>query len=154
MIFTGDNSAKSVADELGITRFETGLLPEQKLSLLENELKSGKKVAFIGDGINDAAALARADVGIAINAQDIAVAAADVVLLNHSTKALSTALKIAKRTKIIAWENIIFALGSKALIMVLGIFGVAGIWTAVFGDVGVSLLCVLNAMRAGKFKAF
>lgn len=151
LMLTGDNeiAAKAVAKELGIDRFYAGLLPEQKLELLERELGRGV-VAFVGDGINDAAALARADVGIAINAQDAAASAADVVIINGDIRALSKALGIAKRSRGIAWENIIFALTSKAVIMVLGTVGLAGIWAAVFADVGVSLLCVLNAMRAGR----
>lgn len=153
-ILSGDNekSVKSVADELGISNFKAELLPKQKMEFLEQELENSL-VAFVGDGINDAAALARSSVGIAINGQDVAVEAADVVLLRKETKSISIALKIAKRTRRIAWENIIFALGSKLCIMALGAVGLVGIWAAVFADVGVSLLCVLNAMRAGKFKA-
>lgn len=151
LMLTGDNeiAAKAVAKELGIDRFYAGLLPEQKLELLERELGGGV-VAFVGDGINDAAALARADVGIAINAQDVAASAADVVIINSDIRALSKAFGIAKRSRGIAWENITFALGSKIVIMVLGAVGLAGIWAAVFADVGVSLLCVLNAIRAGR----
>lgn len=151
LMLTGDNeiAAKAVAKELGIDRFYAGLLPEQKLELLERELGGGV-VAFVGDGINDAAALARADVGIAINAQDVAASAADVVIINSDIRALSKAFDIAKRSRDIAWENITFALGSKIVIMVLGVVGLAGIWAAVFADVGVSLLCVLNAIRAGR----
>ena len=151
LMLTGDNeiAAKAVAKELGIDRFYAGLLPEQKLELLERELGGGV-VAFVGDGINDAAALARADVGIAINAQDVAASAADVVIINSDIRALSKAFGIAKRSRGIAWENIIFALGSKIVIMVLGAVGLAGIWAAVFADVGVSLLCVPNAIRAGR----
>ena len=151
LMLTGDNeiAAKAVAKELGIDRFYAGLLPEQKLELLERELGGGV-VAFVGDGVNDAAALARADVGIAINAQDVAASAADVVIINSDIRALSKAFGIAKRSRDIAWENITFALGSKIVIMVLGVLGLAGIWAAVFADVGVSLLCVLNAIRAGR----
>ena len=151
LMLTGDNeiAAKAVAKELGIDRFYAGLLPEQKIELLERELGGGV-VAFVGDGINDAAALARADVGIAINAQDVAASAADVVIINSDIRALSKAFGIAKRSMGIAWENITFALGSKIVIMVLGVLGLAGIWAAVFADVGVSLLCVLNAIRAGR----
>lgn len=151
LMLTGDNeiAAKAVAKELGIDRFYAGLLPEQKIELLERELGGGV-VAFVGDGINDAAALARADVGIAINAQDVAASAADVVIINGDIRALSKAFCIAKLSRGIAWENIIFALTSKAVIMVLGTVGLAGIWAAVFADVGVSLLCVLNAIRAGR----
>lgn len=151
LMLTGDNeiAAKAVAKELGIDRFYAGLLPEQKIELLERELGGGV-VAFVGDGINDAAALARADVGIAINAQDVAASAADVVIINSDIRALSKAFGIAKRSRGIAWENITFALGSKIVIMVLGVLGLAGIWAAVFADVGVSLLCVLNAIRAGR----
>ncbi|MDD7599410.1 MAG: heavy metal translocating P-type ATPase [Campylobacter sp.] len=151
LMLTGDNeiAAKAVAKELGIDRFYAGLLPEQKIELLERELGGGV-VAFVGDGINDAAALARADVGIAINAQDVAASAADVVIINSDIRALSKAFDIAKRSRGIAWENITFALGSKIVIMVLGVLGLAGIWAAVFADVGVSLLCVLNAIRAGR----
>ena len=151
LMLTGDNeiAAKAVAKELGIDRFYAGLLPEQKIELLERELGGGV-VAFVGDGVNDAAALARADVGIAINAQDVAASAADVVIINSDIRALSKAFDIAKRSRSIAWENITFALGSKIVIMVLGTVGLAGIWAAVFADVGVSLLCVLNAIRAGR----
>lgn len=151
LMLTGDNeiAAKAVAKKLGIDRFYAGLLPEQKLDLLERELGGGV-VAFVGDGVNDAAALARADVGIAINAQDVAASAADVVIINSDIRALSKAFCIAKRSRGIAWENITFALGSKIVIMVLGVLGLAGIWAAVFADVGVSLLCVLNAIRAGR----
>ena len=151
LMLTGDNeiAAKAVAKELGIDRFYAGLLPEQKLELLERELGGGV-VVFVGDGVNDAAALARADVGIAINAQDVAASAADVVIINSDIRALSKAFDIAKRSRDIAWENITFALGSKIVIMVLGAVGLAGIWAAVFADVGVSLLCVLNAIRAGR----
>ena len=151
LMLTGDNeiAAKAVAKELGIDRFYAVLLPEQKIELLERELGGGV-VAFVGDGINDAAALARADVGIAINAQDAAASAADVVIINSDIMALSKAFGIAKRSRDIAWENITFALGSKIVIMVLGAVGLAGIWAAVFADVGVSLLCVLNAIRAGR----
>lgn len=151
-ILSGDNekSVKIVADEIGISNFKAELLPQQKMEFLESELENAL-VAFVGDGINDAAALARASVGIAINGQDIAVEAAGVVLLHKEIKAISTALKIAKRTRRIAWENIIFALSLKLGIMALGAVGLVGIWAAVFADVGVSLLCVLNAMRAGKF---
>ena len=136
LMLTGDNeiAAKAVAKELGIDRFYAGLLPEQKLELLERELGGGV-VAFVGDGVNDAAALARADVGIAINAQDVAASAADVVIINGDIRALSKAFDIAKRSRGIAWENIIFALTSKAVIMVLGTVGLAGIWAAVFADV-------------------
>ena len=144
LMLTGDNeiAAKAVAKELGIDRFYAGLLPEQKIELLERELDGGV-VAFVGDGINDAAALARADVGIAINAQDVAASAADVVIINSDIRALSKAFGIAKRSRSIAWENITFALGSKIVIMVLGVLGLAGIWAAVFADVGVSLLLSL-----------
>ena len=136
LMLTGDNeiAAKAVAKELGIDRFYAGLLPEQKIELLERELGGGV-VAFVGDGVNDAAALARADVGIAINAQDVAASAADVVIINSDIRALSKAFDIAKRSRGIAWENIIFALTSKAVIMVLGTVGLAGIWAAVFADV-------------------
>ena len=128
LMLTGDNeiAAKAVAKELGIDRFYAGLLPEQKLELLERELGGGV-VAFVGDGVNDAAALARADVGIAINAQDVAASAADVVIINSDIRALSKAFGIAKRSRGIAWENITFALGSKIVIMVLGAVGLAGI---------------------------
>ena len=151
LMLTGDNeiAAKAVAKELGIDRFYAGLLPEQKLELLERELGGGV-VAFVGDGINDAAALARADVGIAINAQDVAASAADVVIINSDIRALSKAFGIAKRSRDIAWEKITFALGSKIVIVVLGAVGLAGIWAAVFAAAGVSLLCVLNAIRAGR----
>lgn len=148
IMLTGDNedAAKAVAAELGIDEYKSELLPDMKVQALENI--SGR-CAFVGDGINDAPVLSRADVGIAMGAlgSDAAIEAADVVLMNDDVKSLADALYTAKATKRIVVQNIAFALGVKALFLVLGAFGVAGMWEAVFGDVGVMIIAVLNSMR-------
>ncbi|MBR3269318.1 MAG: cadmium-translocating P-type ATPase [Oscillospiraceae bacterium] len=153
-MLTGDDRtiAESVASELSLDGFRAELLPDQKLSELEQMLRkipSGEKLAFVGDGINDAPVLARADLGIAMGAlgADAAIEAADVVLMTDEPSGLLAALKTAAKTRRIVTENLIFALSVKLLLLVLGAIGAAEMWAAVFGDVGVAILAVLNAMR-------
>lgn len=148
VMLTGDteDTAKAVAYELGIDEYRSELLPDMKVKALEN---IQGKCAFVGDGINDAPVLSRADVGIAMGAlgSDAAIEAADIVLMNDDVNSIADALYTARATKRIVMQNIVFALGVKALFLVLGAFGVAGMWEAVFGDVGVMVIAVLNAMR-------
>ena len=154
VMLTGDDGAiaEEVANDIGIDEYHAELLPQDKLEILEcldASKTKGTKLAFVGDGINDAPALARADVGIAMGGlgSDAAIEAADVVLMTDEPSKLVDALKLAKATKRIVVQNIVFALGIKALFLILGAFGIAGMWEAVFGDVGVALLAVLNSMR-------
>ncbi|GHU67906.1 cadmium-translocating P-type ATPase [Clostridia bacterium] len=154
VMLSGDAGAvgERVGRELGIDRVYAELLPHQKVEKLEGMLKAreGKgKIAFVGDGINDAPALARADVGIAMGGvgSDAAIEAADVVLMTDEPSKIAEAIGIAKRTRGIVMQNIVFALAVKAVILGLGAAGIATMWAAVFGDVGVALLAVLNAMR-------
>lgn len=155
VMLTGDNKAvaEKAAKEIGVDTVYSELLPDQKVEKLE-ELYRGKsakgKTAFVGDGINDAPVLARADVGIAMGGlgSDAAIEAADVVLMTDEPSKLITAVRVAKKTHQIVWQNILFALGVKAVILVLGAFGAATMWEAVFGDVGVTVIAVLNSMRA------
>lgn len=154
VMLTGDNSAiaASTADSLGIDSFYSELLPHQKVEIIEKleaENEKNSKLVFIGDGINDAPVLARADIGIAMGAlgSDAAIEAADIVFMNDEPSKIITAIEIAKKTKKIVWQNIVFALSIKALVLLLGAVGLATMWAAVFADVGVALLAVLNAMR-------
>ncbi len=144
----GEDIARSVAESVGIDEFHAGLLPDDKLNRI-NEMAGDGKTAFVGDGINDAPALARADVGIAMGAlgSDAAIEAADVVLMNDDPAKLADALKIARKTRRIVNQNIVFSLAVKAVFIILGAVGVSGMWEAVFGDVGVMVIAVLNAMR-------
>lgn len=157
VMLTGDNAdtAKYVADKIGIDEYHAELLPNQKVEFVEKlqyKTESKRRVAFVGDGINDAPVLARADIGVAMGGlgSDAAIEAADVVLMTDEPSRLINAVKIARKTKRIVRQNIIFALGVKALFIVLGAFGIAGMWEAVFGDVGVMIIAVLNAMRIFK----
>ncbi|MBE5731071.1 MAG: cadmium-translocating P-type ATPase [Clostridiales bacterium] len=155
VMLTGDERsiAKEVTGQLGIDELYAELLPHQKVEMLE-QIASEGKVAFVGDGINDAPVLARADVGVAMGGlgSDAAIEAADVVLMSDEPSALPRVIDIAKRTNRIVRQNIIFALGVKAAILILGAFGIAGMWAAVFGDVGVTVLAVGNALRIMKRK--
>ena len=159
VMLTGDNEAigKNIAEKLGIDKVFTELLPNEKVEKLEEiyKTKSEKgKVAFVGDGINDAPVLARADLGIAMGGagSDAAIEAADVVIMNDEPSKIVTAIKIAKKTKEIVWQNITIAFAVKIVVMALGLFGDATMWEAVFADVGVALLAVLNATRVLKYK--
>ncbi|MFP3090536.1 cadmium-translocating P-type ATPase [Treponema sp. TIM-1] len=156
-MFTGDSKAvgESIAKQIGLDAVYAELLPHQKVESLEalerNKSGSGKLV-FVGDGINDAPVLARSDIGIAMGGigSDAAIEAADVVLMTDEPSKIANAIHLARRTRNIVWQNIIFALSVKALILVLGALGLATMWEAVFGDVGVALIAILNAMRVMK----
>lgn len=158
VMLTGDNEAisKNIAEKLGIDKVFTELLPNEKVEKLEEiyKTKSEKgKIAFVGDGINDAPVLARADLGIAMGGagSDAAIEAADVVIMNDEPSKIVTAIKIAKKTKEIVWQNITVAFAIKIVVMALGLFGDATMWEAVFADVGVALLAVLNATRVLRY---
>lgn len=155
VMLTGDQNAvgKAVAEELGLDQWYAGLLPADKVARVEELLAGrgrGRTLAFVGDGINDAPVLARADVGIAMGAlgSDAAIEASDVVLMDDKPGKVATAVKIARRTLRIARENTWFAIGIKLLVLILAALGVATMWMAVFADVGVTVLAVLNSMRA------
>ena len=149
-MLTGDNaaSARAVAVEAGIAEVHAGLLPQDKLEALQKLRTEKGAVMFVGDGINDAPVLAGADVGAAMGSgADAALEAADVVYMTSDLEAVTESIRIARRTKTIAWQNVVFALGVKALVMVLGLLGFANMWMAVFADSGVAMLCVLNSVR-------
>ena len=155
VMLTGDKKsvAENVANKLGLTGFFAELLPADKVSKVEELLSTEKgRLAFVGDGINDAPVLMRADCGIAMGAMgsDAAIESADVVLMDDKPSKIADAMKFARKTMRIVWENIIFALGVKAVILILGAFGIANMWIAVFGDVGVLIIAILNAMRCMK----
>ena len=159
VMLTGDNEnvANKIAKELGIDKVYSNLLPNEKVDRLEEIFKnklSKEKVAFVGDGINDAPVLARADVGIAMGGlgSDAAIEAADVVIMNDEPSQIAKAIAISKKTSRIVWQNIIFALGVKVIVLVATAFGASNMWEAVFADVGVALIAVLNAMRAMRMK--
>ena len=155
VMLTGDSKwiGTSVGKSLGIDTIHAELLPQDKVAQVEERLagrKEGATLAYVGDGINDAPVLARADVGIAMGAlgSDAAIEAADVVLMTDEPKKIATAIDIARKTMRIAWQNIIFAIGIKGIVLVLGALGMAGLWAAIFAAVGVTVLAILNAMRA------
>lgn len=157
VMLTGDNSktAKDTVDKLGIDKYYSELLPAQKVEKLEELIvnkNKNKSVIFVGDGINDAPVLTRADAGIAMGAlgSDAAVEAADAVIMDDKPSKIVKAILIAKKTMSIVKQNIIFALGIKALFLILGAFGIITMWGAVFADTGVALLAVLNSLRALK----
>lgn len=151
VMLTGDNetAAKAVAEATGISEFKAGLLPEDKVKETEKLLGRKGKTAFVGDGINDAPVLMRADLGVAMGGvgSDSAIEAADVVLMHDSLSALPKAKRIARKTMRIVRENIVFALSVKVAVLVLSACGIANMWLAIFADVGVAVLAVLNAMR-------
>ena len=155
VMLTGDNKSigSKVAKELGLDKVYAELLPADKVEKLE-ELFSQKskkgKLAFVGDGINDAPVLARADIGIAMGGlgSDAAIEAADVVIMTDEPSKIATAMKISKKTLKIAHQNIVFAIGIKIIVLILSAFGIATMWAAIFADVGVTIIAVLNAFRA------
>lgn len=157
VMLTGDSRAagEKIGKELGLDKVYSNLLPQDKVEKLEElssvKSKSGKLI-FVGDGINDAPVLARADVGVAMGGlgSDAAIEAADIVLMTDEPMKLCSSIKIAKRTKLIVWQNIIFALGVKFAVLILAALGLASMWAAVFADVGVALLAVINSLRAMK----
>ena len=149
-MLTGDRQevGDHVAQTLGIDEYHAELLPGDKVAYLGKTVNS--KVAFVGDGINDAPVLARADVGIAMGGlgSDAAIEAADVVLMDDQPSKIALAIRIARRTLAIARQNVVFAIGIKVAVLLLAACGLATLWLAVFADVGVTVLAVLNAMRA------
>ncbi|PAF52206.1 heavy metal translocating P-type ATPase [Helicobacter sp. 13S00477-4] len=148
-ILSGDNTyaTKRTADILDC-KFFANLLPEEKAKIFQEKIKNNTKSAFIGDGINDAPTIASADVGISMGgASDVSKENADIIITNNSILSIVKAFKIAKKTKNIIWQNIIFALAIKGVFIVLGVFGLANLWEAVFGDVGVALIALANSMR-------
>ena len=154
VMLTGDSkeTAKRVAENLGLDEYHAELLPADKVEWVEKllgEKSPKKKLAFVGDGINDAPVLSRADIGIAMGAlgSDAAIEAADVVFMTSRLSALNESYNIARKTKKIAYENVVFALAVKVAVMVLGLCGIASMWMAVFADSGVAMLCVLNSIR-------
>ncbi|MDR1074539.1 MAG: cadmium-translocating P-type ATPase [Treponema sp.] len=156
-MLTGDSKAvgESIAKQIDLDTVYAELLPHQKveyLEALEQSKSSSGKLVFVGDGINDAPVLARSDVGIAMGGvgSDAAIEAADVVLMTDEPSKIADAIRIARKTRNIVWQNIIFALSVKGVILVMGALGIAAMWEAVFGDVGVALIAVLNAMRVMK----
>ena len=157
IMLTGDKAkvAQSVAEKIGLTGHHAELLPADKVAKVEELLeKGGDKLAFVGDGINDAPVLMRADIGIAMGAMgsDAAIESADVVLMDDKPSKIATAVRISRKTMRIVWENIIFALGVKIVILILSALGIANMWLAVFGDVGVLILAILNAVRCMRVK--
>ena len=161
VMLTGDADAvgKKVANRLGLDQAYTELLPADKVDRVEDLLKQKSEkgtLVFVGDGINDAPVLARADIGIAMGGlgSDAAIEAADVVLMTDEPSKIATVMRIARKTIRIANQNIVFALGIKFLVLILGAFGYANMWAAVFADVGVSVIAILNAIRAMRVKQF
>ena len=155
VMLTGDTEAvaKSVAGQLGISEYRAGLLPEDKVTQVETLLEEKlprENLAFVGDGINDAPVLSRADLGIAMGAlgSDAAIEAADIVLMDDDPARIALAMDISRRTIRIVYQNIVFALVVKAACLLLGALGLAGMWLAIFADVGVMVLAVINATRA------
>ena len=159
VMLTGDSEdvAKELSDDLGLTSYKANLLPNQKVEIVEDLMKDmpdQAKLAFIGDGINDAPVIARADVGLSMGGigSDAAIEASDIVIMTDEMAKLPTAIRISRMTKKIAWQNIILAIGIKILVMVLGTLGIANMWVAIFADVGVAVLAVINSLRILVYK--
>ena len=159
VMLTGDSEdvAKELSDDLGLTSYKANLLPNQKVEIVEDLMKDmpdQAKLAFIGDGINDAPVIARADVGLSMGGigSDAAIEASDIVIMTDEMAKLPTAIRISRMTKKIAWQNIILAIGIKILVMVLGTLGIANMWMAIFADVGVAVIAVINSLRVLVYK--
>ncbi len=159
VMLTGDSKSagEKIGSDIGLDEVYTELLPHQKvekLELLDRKKTTKGKLVFVGDGINDAPVLARADVGVAMGGlgSDAAIEAADVVIMTDEPSKLASAIKIARKTRTIVWQNIIFAMSVKGIILLLSAFGIATMWEAVFGDVGVAIIAIFNAMRVMKVK--
>ncbi|MCW3105930.1 MAG: heavy metal translocating P-type ATPase, partial [Segetibacter sp.] len=156
VMLSGDKSTvvEAVAKKLGIDQYFGGLLPEGKVSKVEELKSQGRMISFVGDGINDAPVITLADVGIAMGGlgSDAAIETADVVIQTDQPSKIATAIKLGKATKNIVWQNIGMAFGVKVIIMALGAWGVASLWEAVFADVGVAFLAILNAIRIQRMK--
>ena len=154
IMLTGDKKeiAENISKELGIDTVHSELLPDEKVKKMEELLKSktqNKKIAFVGDGINDAPVLALADIGIAMGGlgSDSAIEAADIVIMTDEPSKISTAIKISKKTMRIVRENIVFAITVKILVLILSALGLTTMWWAVFADVGVSIIAIINSLR-------
>jgi len=159
IMLTGDKKAvgEMVAYKLGIDEVYTELLPTDKVDMIERislEKSPNGKLVFVGDGINDAPVLARADIGMAMGAlgSDAAIEAADIVIMTDEPSKIATSIRLAKQTRTIVWQNIVFALGVKAIFLLMGFFGIATMWEAVFADVGVAIIAILNSMRVMNVK--
>ena len=159
VMLSGDRrqAAEAVAKTLGLDGVEAELLPQDKVNALEKLLAAqtpGRTLGYVGDGLNDAPVLTRADVGIAMGSlgSDAAIEAADVVIMDDDLRRLPTAIRIARKTLRIVKQNIVFALSVKFIILILGALGIANMWLAVFGDVGVSVIAILNSMRTLRTK--
>ena len=157
VMLTGDRKevGEAVAAQLGLDEVHAQLLPEDKVEQVEQLLtrqRKGEQLAFVGDGINDAPVLSRADIGIAMGSMgsDAAIEAADVVLMDDDPRKIASVVRISRKTLVIVKQNIAFALGVKAIVLAMGAFGAANMWEAVFADVGVSVIAIINAMRALK----
>lgn len=152
VMLTGDRNevASCVAEELNIKEYHSDLLPANKMEIVEDLINNGRKVAFVGDGVNDAPVIARADVGISMGkiGQDIAIEASDVVIMDDNISKIKKAISIAKKTLRIVYENISFSILIKVLVLILSVFKITNMWLAVFADVGVCLIAILNALRA------
>ncbi|MCR4610398.1 MAG: heavy metal translocating P-type ATPase [Lachnospiraceae bacterium] len=155
-MFTGDEEpiARDIAAKLGLNKIKAKLLPIDKVKALEDEINAGHKVSFIGDGINDAPVIMRSDVGIAMGAlgSDAAIEASDIVIMDDDPRKVSLTVRIAKKCMRIVYENIYFSIGIKVLVLLLSLFGLASMWMAIFADVGVMILAVLNAIRCLRIK--
>ena len=155
-MMTGDSdrTAAAIAKQVGVNQYFAEVLPEDKASFVQKAKAEGHTVVMIGDGINDAPVLSRADVGIAMGSMgsDAAIEAADIVLMDDNPAKIAGVVKIGRKTMAIAHQNIVFALAVKAVVLLMGAAGVANMWEAVFADVGVSIIAILNAMRALRTK--
>ena len=159
MMLTGDRkeAAAAIAQKLNLDSFHAELMPQDKVTLTEQLLEKEsqkEKLVFVGDGINDAPVLVRADIGIAMGSMgsDAAIEAADIVIMDDDIKKIPKTIRIARKTLRIVKENIVFCLAVKALVMILGVLGMANMWMAIAGDVGVSIIAIINSMRTLRIK--